>query len=143
MKKLFITLVIAMSAICVFAQNQDTTKKNQQQQYQPNMEKDTIVLFMGSYGGPIKPADVLKGDSLMVNKPGLPIIGFKMVYPGDTSAVVLESKSFKLTPEMKTALKGLKPGQPFEFVNIMLGAADGKVHRPTMDRVSMFIEKAQ
>lgn len=146
MKKLFLTLVIALSAICVFAQNnQDTSRKNQppQQQFQPNMEKDTIVLFLGRFGGPVKADEVLKGDSLMVNKPGFMIVGFKMVYPGDTSAVVLEAKNYRLTPDMKAALKKLKPGQPFAFVNIMLGAADGKVHRPTMDRIEMFIEKQQ
>ncbi|MFH0867052.1 MAG: hypothetical protein V1904_12720 [Bacteroidota bacterium] len=143
MKKLLLTFVIALMGVCVFAQ-QDTTKKNNQpKQIQPDMQKDTVVLFLGHFGGPMKAVDLQKGDSLWVNKGGLQIVQFSLVYRQDTAFKKLDAMNYKLTPEMKTALKNLKEGQNFQFVNIRIQAKDGVTRKPTYDSIDMFIEKTQ
>lgn len=147
MKKLFLTILMAIIGVGVFAQDNTNNGNNQQQnqpkQVQPDMAKDTVVLFMGRPGGPIKAADVAKGDSLWVNKGELQIVGFSLVYKVDTSMTKLDAKDKKLTPEMKTALKGLKEGSNFQFVNIRVQAKDGISRKPTYDIIEMFIEKTQ
>jgi hypothetical protein len=146
MKKLLLTIVIALMGISVFAQQQqqDTTKKNNQpKQIQPNMQVDTVVMFLGHFGGPIKAADIVKGDSLWVNKGGLQIVQFTLMYRQDTTLKKLDSKNYKLTPEMKTALKSLTEGQNFQFVNIRIMAKDGISRKPTYDKIEMFIEKTK
>lgn len=143
MKKLFLTLVIALTSVCVFAQNNTNNQQNQPKQIQPDMAKDTVVLFQGHFGGPMKAADVQKGDSLWVNKGGLQIVGYSLVYKVDTTMKRLDAKDWKLTAEMKLALKNLKEGQNFQFVNIRIMAKDGVTRKPTYDSIDMFIEKTQ
>jgi hypothetical protein len=144
MKKLLLTIMVALMGVCAFAQQGDTTKKhNQPKQIQPNMQKDTVVMFLGHYGGPLKAADLIKGDSLWVNKGGLQIVQFSLVYRQDTTLKKLDAKNYKLTAEMKTALKNLKEGQNFQFVNIRVQAKDGITRKPTYDSIDMFVEKTK
>ena len=109
------------------------------------MQKDTVALFQGHFAGPIKAADILKEDSLTLNKIGLMIIGFDLVYrqDKDTATFMYSSKTCKLTSDMKTALKALKSGQNFAFKNIRIMGKDGVPKKPTYDFIEMFIENVQ
>lgn len=144
MKKTLLTFVIALTSVCVFAQNNTNQNTNQQQQVQPK-PTDTLALFQGRPGGPIKMEDVLKGDSLYLNKGGFVITGFCLEYVAapDTAHKKLDSKNNKLTSEMKTALKGMKAGQNFKFSNIHFVGSDKVLRKPTYDTIDMFIEKTQ
>ncbi len=145
MKKIFITLALLVAGTCfVVAQNNNNNQNNQnknKQQKMPDMQKDTVALFQGHFGGPIKSADVLKEDSLTINKVGFKIIGFSLVYKADTTLSKFDSKNNKLTEAMKTALKTLKPGQNFSFINVRVMVKGGTSLRPTYDHIDMFIEK--
>ncbi|NTW32808.1 MAG: hypothetical protein HGB12_09320 [Bacteroidetes bacterium] len=149
MRKFFITSAILIFGIgIVVAQNNNTSgnqgnqNNNQPQKtIQPDMNKDTVVFFQGRYGGPIKSADILKEDSLTMNKVGFQIVGFTLVFRKDTTLNKYDSKNNKLSSEMKTALKDLKPGQNFSFVNIRIMAKGGKALKPTYDKIDMFIER--
>ena len=147
MKKIFITLALFIAGTCfVVAQNNNTqntqnNQNNQNQNKQPDMQKDTVALFQGHFGGPIKSADILKEDSLTINKIGFQIVGFSLIYKIDTTLSKFDSKNNKLTQEMKTALKILKPGQNFSFINVRVSVKGGTPLRPTFDHIEMFIEK--
>ncbi|HNW99304.1 MAG TPA: hypothetical protein PKK00_12920 [Bacteroidales bacterium] len=146
MKKIFLTLLIAVISICVFAQNNSNQQNQQQQQQQqrtPDMQKDTVALFQGRFGGPIKSEDAVKGDSIWLNKGGLIVVGFSMVYWQDTTMKKLDAKNNKLTSEMKTVLQGLKAEKRFVFANIRISGSDGVVRKPTFDVIEMVIEKQQ
>jgi len=162
MKKIFFTITLFVAATCmIFAQNnnnqgqgqgqgqgqqgqgQGQGQQGQKKDIQPDMQKDTVALFQGHFAGPIKAADILKEDSLTLNKIGLMIVGFDLVYRQDTSTVKYESKTCKLTADMKTALKALKAGQNFAFKNIRIMGKDGVPKKPTYDFIEMFIENAQ
>jgi hypothetical protein len=145
MKKVLLTLVIALTTVCVFAQNStDTTKKNnqpQQIQYKPT---DTLALFQGRPGGPLKLEEITKGDSLFLNKGGFMIVGFTLVYRGigsDTTLKKFDSKTNKLTAEMKTGLAGLKENQKFQFVNIRYTGKDNVMRKPTNSFIDMMVDK--
>ena len=122
-------------------QNQNNEQNRPPKMIQPDMQKDTVALFQGHFAGPIKSTDVLKEDSLVLNKNGLLIIGFSLVFRKDTAMTKFDSRNNKLTPEMKTALKDLKPGQNFAFINIRIIAKGGIPHKPTYDHIDMFIDK--
>ena len=144
MKKLFVTLSFFLAGICIVVAQTDNKQNNQNkppQQVQPDMQKDTIVLLAGRFGGPIKYSDISKQDSLFMNKPGLKVIGFSLAYKIDTAFTKFDSRNNKLTSEMLTALKALKPGQNFMFGNIRCMASDGKVRKPTYDFIQLLIEK--
>jgi opacity protein-like surface antigen len=165
MKKIIFTIVLFVAATCmIFAQNNNTQGQGQGQQgqgqgqgqqgqgqgqnqkkdIQPDMQKDTVALFQGHFAGPIKAVDILLSDSLTLNKIGVMIVGFDLVYRQDTSTVTFSSKTCKLTADMKTALKTLKSGQNFAFKNIRIMAGkNGVPIKPTYDFIEMFIENAQ
>lgn len=147
MKKLLLTLVIALTSVCVFAQNPtDTTKKNNQPQQIQYKQTDTLALFQGRPGGPLKLEEIIKGDSLFLNKGGYMIVGFALVYRGmgtDTTLHKFDSKNTKLTTEMKTGLAGLKEGQKFQFVNIRYTGKDNVLRKPTNATIDMMVEKIQ
>ena len=148
MKKIFLCIVFLIAGTCfVKAQNNNQNNQNQNQNQnrpqmmQPDMQKDTVTMFQGHYAGPIKSADILKEDSLTLNKVGLQIVGFSLIYRVDTTLSKFDSKNNKLTVEMKTALKALKPGQNFSFINVRVMPKEGKPLRPTYDHIDMFVEK--
>lgn len=146
MRKIFLTLAIIFAGtMWVIGQtnnNQNNQSQNKApQMIQPDMQKDTVPLFLGHCAGPVKASDIAKGDSLFMNKVGFQIVGFALVYRKDTSLVKFEAKNCKLTTEMKSALKELKPGQNFAFVNVRIMAKDGVIRKPTYGQIDMFIEK--
>jgi len=149
MKKILLTITLFVAGTCmIIAQNNNTQSQGQGQgqgqtqkkEILPDMQKDTVALFQGHFSGPIKAADILKADSLTLNKVGMLIIGFDLVYRQDTTTIKYESKSCKLTADMKTALKTLKAGQNFMFKNVRVVAKDGVPRKPTYDFIEMFIE---
>jgi len=141
MKKIFLIISLLFAIIIqVDAQNQNN---NQNQKRQPDMQKDTVVLFQGFFGGPIKFDDLLKQDSLTLNKIGLQIVGFNLVYRTGTDTTLNKyvSKNNKLTTEMQTAMKLFKPGQNFAFVDVKVSIKGGTPFRPTFDRIEMFVDQ--
>ncbi len=128
--------------------NQQNQGQGQQQQgpRQPDMQKDTVPLFAGHFSGPIKHADLLKTDSLFINKPGISIAEFKLVLKKDTSMkdtalIRLYSKTAKFTPEMNAAVKKLIPGQNIFIENIKIKGQGGSIRGLAYDRIVLFIEK--
>ena len=142
MKRLFLTLAFFVATLMLI-QAQNNNQNQGPQMIQPNMEKDTVALLDGHFAGPIKAADLAKADSLFLNKNGLLIIGFSLNYSkeNDTTRLKLDSKNNKITAEMKTALKALKPGQNFVFSNVRVMAKDGVPRKPTYDFIHMWVEK--
>mgnify|MGYP001319180294 CR=1 FL=1 len=145
MKKIFFIIGLLFAIIIqVDAQSQNNNQNNNQnQKRQPDMQKDTVVLFQGFFGGPIKFDDLLKQDSLTLNKTGLKIVSFKLVYRNgsDTTLNKYESKNNKLTTEMQTAMKLFKPGQNFAFIDVKVSIKGGTPFRPTFDRIEMFVDQ--
>jgi hypothetical protein len=59
----------------------------------------------------------------------------------DSTLKKFDSRNNKLTPEMITALKMLKPGQRFSFVNVRAMANGGALIKPTYDHIDMFVDR--
>ena len=147
MRNIFVTftfLVFGISVIVAQNNNSQTNQGNQPQppvKIQPDMQKDTVVFFQGHFDGPIKSSDIVKEDSLTMNKVGFQIVGFTLVFMKDTTLYKYDSKNNKLTTEMKSALKDLKSGQNFSFVNIRIMAKGENPRKPTYDKIDMYIER--
>jgi len=141
MKKIFLSVVFLAASTCFVIAQDDYQIQKKPRMMKPDMQKDTVTLYQGHYAGPIKSEYFSKSDSLTLNKTGLLIVGFSLVFRMDSTLKKFDSRNNKLTPEMITALKMLKPGQRFSFVNVRAMANGGALIKPTYDHIDMFVDR--